>query len=67
MKGLKKYSINIMRIFMLTKSRVTKKGKKAPSLHGGAVKATKMFEERGKSALYSMLKPKPQQKYISFD
>ena len=56
-----------MRIFMLTKGRVTKKGKKAPSLHGGAVKATKMFAEKGKSALYSMLKPKPQQKYISFD
>ena len=55
-----------MRILML-KGRVTQKKKKAPSLHGGAVKATKMFAERGKSALYSMLKSSPKQKYISFD
>jgi hypothetical protein len=50
----------------MVKGRVTKK-KKSPPLHGGAVKATQMFAERGKSALYSMLKPKPQQKYISFN
>ena len=53
-----------MRIFMV-KGRVTKK--KVPSLHGGAVKANKMMAERGKQALYSMLKPSPKQKYISFD
>lgn len=52
---------------MLTKGRVTKKGKKAPALHGGAVKAKEMFAERGKSALYSMLKSSPKQKYISFN
>lgn len=55
-----------MRIFMLTKGRITKK-KKSPPLHGGAVKANQMFAERGKAALHSMLKPKPQQKYISFN
>jgi len=56
-----------MRIFPISKARITQKGKKAPVLHGGAVKATQLFAERGRSALYSMLKPKPQQKYISFD
>ena len=55
-----------MRIFMLTKGRVTQK-KRAPALHGGAVKAKEMFAERGKSALFSMLKPKTPQKYISFN
>ena len=55
-----------MRILML-KGRVTQKKKKAPALHGGAVKATQLMAERGKSALYSMLKPKTPQKYISFD
>ena len=55
-----------MRIFMISKARITKK-KKAPALHGGSVKATQLFAERGRSALYSMLKPKAQQRYISFD
>ena len=57
-----------MRIFMLTKGRVvSKKKSKATPLHGGSVKATQLFAERGRSSLYSMLKTKPQQKYISFD
>ena len=51
---------------MISKARITKK-KKAPALHGGAVKANQMFQERGRQALYSMLKPKAQQRYISFD
>ena len=55
-----------MRLFPISKARITQK-KKAPALHGGAVKSTQLFAERGKSALYSMLKSKPQQKYISFD
>ena len=52
---------------MLTKGRVSKTKQKAPALHGGAVKAKEMFQERGKSALYSMLKAKTPQNYISFD
>ena len=56
-----------MRIFMITKGRVVSKKKKATPLHGGAVKAKEMFAERGKSSLFSMLKPKTPQKYISFD
>ena len=56
-----------MRVFLMSKGRVVLKKKKAPSLHGGAVKAQKMFAETGKSALYSMLKPKTPQKYISFN
>ena len=51
---------------MISKSRITKK-KKVPVLHGGAVKSSQLFDERGKSALYTMLKPKAQQRYISFD
>ena len=50
----------------MVKGRVTKKKKSTP-LHGGAVKATQMFAERGKSALFSMLKPKTPQRYISFN
>ena len=56
-----------MRIFMISKARITQKKKKVPVLHGGAVKTSQLFAERGKQALYSMLKPKAQQKYISFD
>ena len=55
-----------MRIFMLTKGRVSKKKPKAV-LHGGAVKAKELFSERGKSSLFSMLKPKTPQRYISFN
>ena len=55
-----------MRLFLLSKSRVTKK-KPRSVIHGGASKATQLFAERGKSALYSMLKPKTPQKYISFN
>jgi len=55
-----------MRVFLMSKGRVTKK-KKTHSLTGGAVKATQFFSENGKSALYSMLKPKTPQKYISFN
>ena len=51
---------------MITKGRVTQK-KRAPALHGGAVKAKEMFAERGKSSLFSMLKPKTPQRYISFN
>jgi len=51
----------------MLKGRVTQKKKKAPALYGGAVKSTQLFSERGKSALYSMLKNSPKQKYISFD
>ena len=67
MKEVKIYIYNIMRIFMITKGRVVSKKKKATPLHGGAVKAKEMFAERGKSSLFSMLKPKTPQKYISFD
>jgi hypothetical protein len=57
-----------MRIFPISKARVvSKKKQKATPLHGGAVKATQLFAERGRSSLYSMLKPSPKQKYISFD
>ena len=53
---------------MITKGRVVSKKKpKATPLHGGSVKATQLFAERGKSSLYSMLKPSPKQRYISFD
>ena len=53
---------------MLTKGRVVSKKKpKATPLHGGAVKAKELFAERGRSSLFSMLKPKTPQKYISFD
>jgi len=55
-----------MRVFLMSKGRVALKKKKLP-LAGGAVKAQKMFAETGKSALYSMLKPKTPQKYISFN
>ena len=55
-----------MRLFPISKSRITQK-KKATPLHGGSVKATQLFNDRGKSALYSMLKPSPKQKYFSFD
>ncbi len=50
----------------MLKGRVMQK-KKTPVLHGGAVKAKEMFAERGKSALFSMLKPKTPQRYISFN
>ena len=55
-----------MRVFLVSKGRVTKKKPKSV-LHGGAVKAQQLFSENGKSALYSMLKPKVPQKYISFN
>ena len=54
-----------MRIFMM-KGRITKK-KPKPVVHGGAVKASQLFADRGKNAIYSMLKPKTAQKYISFN
>jgi hypothetical protein len=66
MKGHKKYISIVMRIFMLNKSRMTKKKPKTP-VHGGAVKANQLFADRGKQAIYSMLKPKTPQKYISFN
>ena len=56
-----------MRIFPISKARITQKKPKTTPLHGGAVKATQLFAERGRSALYSMLKPKTTQRYISFD
>lgn len=55
-----------MRIFMMNKSRVVKKKPKSV-MHGGAVKANHLFADRGKQAIYSMLKPKTPQKYISFN
>jgi hypothetical protein len=64
-KGHKKYISIVMRIFMM-KGRITKKKPKAV-VHGGAVKANQLFSDRGKNAIYSMLKPKPQQRYISFN
>ena len=50
----------------MMKGRITKKKPKAV-VHGGAVKANQLFSDRGKNAIYSMLKPKPQQRYISFN
>jgi len=55
-----------MRLFLLSKARVAKKKPKSV-LHGGSSKASQLFAERGKAALYSMLKPKVPQKYISFN
>jgi hypothetical protein len=66
MKGHKKYNSIVMRIFMMNKSRVVKKKPKSV-MHGGAVKANHLFADRGKQAIYSMLKPKTPQKYISFN
>ena len=56
-----------MRLFPISKARITQKKKATPLHGGGSVKATQLFNDRGKSALYSMLKPSPKQKYISFD
>jgi hypothetical protein len=55
-----------MRLFLLSKARVSKKKPKSV-LTGGSSKASQLFAERGKTALYSMLKPKTPQKYISFN